>query len=405
MTRNVIIAGLVASLAGLAVGSSRAGEPKWKQHHINAKSEFEAAGAFDVDGDGKLDIISGDTWYQAPDWNPHPIREISRTGTYLNDFAVLPYDVNGDGRLDFATVSYFGKNVGWVENPGKTGAQWTYHEIDLPGLSEAAVAIDLSGDGIPDILPNTTNVVVWYEVVPKAGGKGVDFKKHDFGTEAAGHGVGTGDINRDGRLDLLTPKGWFEAPANPSTEPWTWHPDWNLGATGIQILGRDVDGDGLTDLVYGMGHNFGFYWMKQGKDADGKTTWTKETIDETFPSVHTSMWADLNGDGVDDELVTGTRVYAHEREPGATTHAPIVAAFRYDPQAKRWNKHVIFQGEPARNAPEDISQRLAQRDFAPGTAGTGLQLTAIDIDGDGDLDLICPGKSGLYLFENLGSGN
>ncbi len=84
-----------------------------------------------------------------------------------------------------------------------------------PGTSEAAAIVDLTGDGIPDILPNTVNVVVWYEVVKKADGKGFELKKHDFGTQAAGHGVGSGDVNGDGRVDLLTPKGWFEAPADP----------------------------------------------------------------------------------------------------------------------------------------------------------------------------------------------
>jgi hypothetical protein len=64
-------------------------------------------------------------------------------------------------------------------------------------------------------------------------------------------------------------------------------------------------------------------------------------------------------------------------------------------------KHVIFRGEPAKNAPAKGGERRALKDFPPGTAGTGLQLTAIDIDRDGDLDLVCPGKSGLYLFENL----
>lgn len=387
----------------LALATALAGEPKWKQHTINGKSEFEAAGVFDVDGDGKPDIVCGDTWYQAPDWKPHHVRDVQRVGTYYNDFATLPLDVNGDGQTDYITASYFGKNVGWVENPGKSGAPWAYHEVDVPGPSEAAAMVDLTGDGIPDVLPNPVNVVAWYEVARKADGKGFDIKKHDFGTEAAGHGIGSGDVNGDGRVDLLTPKGWFEAPADPSHEAWTWHPEWNLGGTGIQILARDVDGDGLSDLVYGMGHDYGLLWMKQGKSASGERTWTKGVIDASVASVHTLLWADLDGDGKAHELISGKRVYAHEIEPGATDGS-LIAWYHFDPQANGWVKHVIFQGAPAKDAPQKADQRLALKDFPPGTAGTGLQLTAIDIDGDGDLDLVCPGKSGLYLFENLGNG-
>jgi hypothetical protein len=384
----------------LLMAAVQAGEPRWKQHTINGRSEFEAAGVLDVDCDGKLDILCGDMWYQAPDWKPHRVRDVKRVGTYYNDFATLPLDVNGDGHPDYITVSYFGKDVGWVENPGKAGTDWTYHEIDLPGSSEAAAAVDLTGDRILDILPNPVNTVAWYEVLKKPDGKGCEIKKHDFGTQAAGHGVGSGDVNGDGRIDLLTPKGWFEAPADPSHESWTWHPEWNLGATGIQILARDVDGDGLSDLVYGMGHDYGLLWQKQGKSASGERSWIRGTIDGTVASVHTLVWADIDGDGKPYELISGKRVYAHEVEPGATDGS-LVAWYNFDPQSKAWVKHVIYQGEPAKNAPEKAADRLALRDFPAGTAGTGLQMAAVDIDGDGDLDLVCPGKSGLYLFENL----
>src|SRR6516165_7939595 len=190
MARFGVVFSLGAALFLSHVVAS-AGEPRWKQHTINGQSEFEAAAVFDVDNDGKLDIVCGDTWYQAPDWKRHHIRDVQRQGTYYNDFAVLPLDVNGDGHTDYITVSYFGKNVGWVENPGKLDVPWTYHEIDVPGTSEAAALVDLTGDGTLDILPNPTNVVVWYEVVKKADGKGFEIKKHDFGTQAAGHGVGS----------------------------------------------------------------------------------------------------------------------------------------------------------------------------------------------------------------------
>ena len=157
---------------------------------------------------------------------------------------------------------------------------------------------------------------------------------------------------------------------------------------------------GLPTSVYGMGHDYGLFWLKQAKNTEGDRTWTKLPIDKSVASVHALTWADIDGDGRAHELVTGKRVYAHEIEPGATDGS-VIAWYAFDPDAKSWTRHVIFQGEPARNAPEKGANRLALRDFPTGTAGTGLQLTPIDIDRDGDLDLVCPGKSGLYMFENL----
>ncbi len=393
----------LAAIALAALTSSAlaaAPEVRWKKHDINPRSVFEAAGAFDVDGDGKLDVVSGTTWYKGPDFKESfPVREVQKVGTYYNCFSTIPMDVNADGKMDFVSCSYFGKNIGWVENPGSPGKTWTYHEIDLPGPSEAAVAVDLTGDGKPEILPNTVNVVVFYEL-EKAGPE-PKWKKYDLGTAAASHGVGTGDVNGDGKLDLITPKGWFEATEDHSPAGWKWHPEFNLGATGIQILGKDVDGDGLADLVYGMGHARNLMWVKQEKGSGGERTWSKPmVIDDTQSSVHTLLWADLDGDGKKDELVTGKRVYAHEVEPG-DVEAPQVTYYTFDKESKSWKKHPIFTGEAAKDAPKEGGKRDAQKDFPPGTAGTGLEMTAIDIDGDGDIDLLCPGKSGLYLFENL----
>lgn len=389
----------IAAAALVAGGGASADEIRWKQHAINATSAFEAAGAFDVDGDGKVDVVCGDTWYQAPDWKPHKVRDVVKQGTYYNCFAALPMEVNGDGKTDYITVAYFTQNVGWVENPGEAGKPWAYHEIDKPGPSETAWLVDLNGDGAPDILPNSVTTVAWYAL--EKAGPTPKWKKYDFGKEAAGHGVGSGDVNGDGRTDLLTPKGWFEAPKDPANETWAWHPEWNLGATGIQILARDVDGDGLSDVVFGMGHDYGLFWLQQSKGNDGGRAWTKHEIDPKITQAHALLWADIDGDGKATELVTGKRVYAHEVEPG-DTDASVIAWYSFDKGAKGWTKHTVFQGEPAANAPKKAEERNAQKDFPPGTAGTGLQLTAIDLDGDGDTDLVCPGKTGLYWFENLG---
>ena len=375
---------------------------RWKMHTINDQSPYEACGTADFNGDGKIDIFCGDSWYEAPAWTKHKVREVPASGPnphYYEDFSDSPLDVNGDGRADIVTCNYFGKRVGWVENPGGDATKlWIEHEIDTPGNMESGELVDINGDGKLDFLPNPGNVVVWYELTQQK--PDVVWKKHDLGSEGAGHGIGVGDINADDKLDIVTPKGWYEQPKGDASAKWLFHQEFELGAAGIFIHGRDIDGDRLTDIVWGMGHGFGLHWLKQSIGAEGKRVWTKHSIDDTFSQVHTLVFANLDGVG-EPELITGKRVYAHEIEPGATD-SPVVFSYQYDRKLEKWVKHTIFHGDPAVNAPKDAKDRWALKDFPRGTAGTGLQMSAVDIDGDGDLDLVCPGKSGLYLFENLG---
>ncbi|HEY3282083.1 MAG TPA: hypothetical protein VGN26_07405, partial [Armatimonadota bacterium] len=98
-------------------------------------------------------------------------------------------------------------------------------------------------------------------------------------------------------------------------------------------------------------------------------------------------------------LVTGKRVYAHEAEPGATD-APCVYAYRYNKKNHNWDKMVISESAPAANAPATAEARNAQKDFAPNSPGTGLEITAVDLFKNGGLCLVCPGKTGLYVFED-----
>ena len=182
MTRSRVVLAASAIAAVVLAAAARADEPKWKQHTINGQSEFEAAGVFDVDNDGKLDIVSGDTWYQAPDWKPYHVRDVEAAGHLLQRFRDPAARRQRRRPHRFRHVLLLRQERRLGREPGKAGAAWTYHEVDVPGNIEAAWMVDLSGDGVPDILPNTVNVVVWYEVVKKGDGKGFELKKHDFGT-------------------------------------------------------------------------------------------------------------------------------------------------------------------------------------------------------------------------------
>ncbi len=401
-TRIGAMACCIGLVAASVMAQEQPGSIRWKMHTINDQSPYEACGAADFNGDGKIDIFSGDSWYAAPRWTKHKVRDVPPSGPnphYYEDFSDSPLDVNGDGRPDIVTCNYFGRRVGWVENPGGDATKpWIEHEIDMPGNMESGELIDINGDGKPDYLPNPGNVVVWYQLTQQ---KPIPvWTKHDLGSEGAGHGVGAGDINNDGRIDLITPKGWYEQPADAASDKWPFHAEFELGAASIFIVGRDVDGDQKADVIWGMGHGFGLQWLKQSTGTDGQRVWTKMKIDDTFSQVHTLLIANLDGKG-EPELITGKRIYAHEIEPGATD-APVVFYYQFDRPAEKWIKHTIFHGDPATNAPKEAGDRWALKDFPRGSAGTGLQMSAIDIDGDGDTDLVCPGKSGLYLFENLG---
>ena len=378
----------------------RGDEPvaKWRKHSINDQSPFEAVGVGDFNGDKSLDVFCGDSWYAAPDWTRHKVRDVP-PGTnphYYEDFADQPLDVNGDGKLDIVTCAYFSQKISWVEQPSDPTRPWTEHAIDKPGSMETGYLLDLFRDGKPVFLPNVGGKVLIYELTTSK--PAVQWNHRELAAAGAGHGIGHGDINNDARIDIITPKGWYEQPEKRDGE-WLFHADFNLGTASIEILGHDFDGDGDTDIVWGMGHDFGLYWMKQSTDADGKRTWTKEDIDSRFSQVHTLHLADFDGDN-QLEFVTGKRIYAHASEPGATD-SPCVFIYKFDRKESKWSQEVVYRGDPASAAPLNPELRDALKDFRRGSAGTGLQMAVRDLDQDGDVDIVAPGKSGLYWFENL----
>jgi hypothetical protein len=120
----------------LASGLGRADDagPGWKKHTLNDQSPYEACGVADFNGDGQLDVFSGDSWYEAPRWTRHRVRSVPASEPnphYHEDFCDAPLDVNGDGRPDIVTCNYFSKRVAWVENPGGTATgPWTEHRFD-----------------------------------------------------------------------------------------------------------------------------------------------------------------------------------------------------------------------------------------------------------------------------------
>src|SRR5438128_5645660 len=90
----------------------------FRRHVINADSEFTAAAVVDVNKDGKLDIVCGGYWYEAPTWKKHFLRNVEILGGRPDGYAHQVLDVNGDGWPDLITVNWRTSSLKWIEHPG-----------------------------------------------------------------------------------------------------------------------------------------------------------------------------------------------------------------------------------------------------------------------------------------------
>ena len=360
----------LASL-GLLTAGRRPAELNFNKTMLDGGSA-ETAALADINGDGKLDIVCGEYWYANPTWKRTQFRELNFDNNYIDAFSDLALDVDGDGNIDIITATYFQKKLSWYRNPGKQGGVWQETVIDMAGPVEFVFLVDLDNDGkARELLPQYGGKVstAWFGL---EGGKWV---KHEVSAANHGHGIGAGDINKDGRMDILTPEGWLEAPANPADPNWRFHRDFPTLKSLSFMYVVDVNGDGRNDIVSGNAHDYGVFWLEQ--NAGG--TFEMRMIDDSWSQPHTITMVDLNKDGKADFL-TGKRFMAHNgRDPGEREPLGIYwfESVKEASGKVQWIKHVI-----------DYSTRT----------GSGMQMPVADINGDGLLDFVTPGKSGLYLF-------
>src|SRR5262249_46085936 len=148
------------------------------------------------------------------------------------------YDVNGDGWIDLVCVGFPGLACHWYENPQNAPGEWKKHEIWHSACNETPLFLDVTGDGKPElIIGSNPESAVGYLEIP-SGDK--VYEKWNFvavsektrnGTDRFYHGLGVGDVNADGRSDVLIRHGWWEQPARDKLGkgPWEFHA-WNLPA-------------------------------------------------------------------------------------------------------------------------------------------------------------------------------
>lgn len=349
-----------------------------------ADERYEAAAVFDVNNDGIPDIVSGAWWYEGPDFKKkHPVGPVRAEGEYFDDFSTIPMDVNGNGRLDFITGGWWGNTLRWRENPGEAGREWPEHVIAETGSIETTRAWDVDDDGKLEIVPNCPNgPLIVYKLITDAQGKGTGrFSAHKIYDGPQGHGLGFGDLFGTARGGFVLVGGFLEAPEDPWHGDWILHREFDLGGASVPVLVVDVNGDGRNDLIVGQAHDYGLYWLEQCLDASGKRSWKRHEIDPYNSQYHEMQWVDIDGDG-QAELLTGKRYRAHcGNDPGE--YDPI-GFYYFKWNGESFSKQVIDYG-PARVG-----------------KGCGIQFAVADLTGDGRLDIVAPGKDGLYVFYNEG---
>lgn len=351
--------------------------------HRLGTDHAEGVTTLDMNGDGRPDIVSGAYWYENPgpqggEWKQHQYRTVGTHDEFVSDCGEWTVDVNHDGAPDMVTTGWISNGLWWYENPKKPGVMWERHLITDSFDTEGTWMADINGDGKPDIVLAHYNHsgIIWVDFSgpqPKV--------HHVMGKEQDGHGTGVADVNGDGKADILTPTGWLEN-IDADHDQWKWHPDWDLGDAGFPIIGYDVNNDGKMDIIYGHGHSYGIYWLEQQGDGVNRH-WVKHTIDESFSQVHALKLVDLDGDG-QPELLAGKRYRGHSgHDPGS--YDPIVVYYyKIDRKTAQFTRYAISVN---------------------GTAGAGTQFVTEDMDGDGDIDIVTAGKTGVHFFENLKINN
>jgi hypothetical protein len=352
--------------------------------------------AVDINRDSKIDIVAGPFWYEGPHFtNRHEIypavvfpTEPSPTDSMFS----FGHDFNGDQWPDVLVLGRVHVHQAfWYENPqGKTGL-WRKHFVFDRIKGESPAFQDVDGDGRPELVAH--DGLRWGLVQPdwKSPTNQWRFKP----ITAAGkfdqfyHGEGIGDVNGDGRLDLILNEGWYAQPAERDTE-WSKHESTFGARGGAQMFCVDVDGDRDNDVITSLdAHGWGLAWFEQTREND-HLTFNKHVIMGTrdeeskygvaFTQPHALSVTDIDGDGLLD-IVVGKRRWAHgpkgDIEPMAD---PVLYWFR-----------MVREGGKTRFEPHEIDR----------ASGVGVQLTVVDVNNDGRPDVLTVSKLGAFVFFNL----
>ena len=361
------------------------------------------AGATDVNHDNVLDVVSGPHVFYGPDYARRSEIYLQLTSnpsdTYTMDaWMQFVSDFTGDGWGDALNCSFTGGGCSLYVNPKGESRRWDKHTVVPTYQTEIGVLHDIDGDKKPELVYGAEGQMRWAK--PDPANPTAPWSIHNVSERGyvTAHGVGAGDINGDGRADIVNPYGWWEQPATPGKEPWTYHPQtfgrYKRGFGGSVMAVYDVNGDKLNDVVTVLAaHGWGMAWYEQKRDAKGAMSFdqhmimddpsTKNAGGVVFSQPHGSNFGDLNGDGITD-FVVGKRYWSHRDD--------YLDPDPYGPAVLYWYKTVRNPKAPggAEFVPELIHNR----------SGTGSDVYPVDLNKDGRLDVVTATRFGTFIFWN-----
>lgn len=414
----MLIRSLILFPAAWAAAQTMA--PAFRKINLTTAFVGEGVTVADFNKDGKADVAAGNVYWQGPDFAKKVkygdgAETFDGSKGYAAYYMNLPaQDLNGDGWMDIPVSAGVGGQDFWLENPkGAAGGTWKRSQmVDYAGF-ESNNLVPLLKDGRLQLLYATRDKKIGYGT-PDPSDPYKPWVFHPIGNPSPTggfyalntHGLGMGDINGDGRNDVMACDAWYEQPASLAGDPlWIRHDfDFSqkkgIGAAfttnqawgGSQMYAEDMDGDGDADVVASLdGHGWGLAWFEQIKAAGGGITFTPRLImgnraqeaefGAAFSQLHSLAFADLDGDGFKD-IVTGKRYWAHNTTGDPE---PMGQAVLYAFLQKRGAGGTAFKPVPLDTA-----------------AGSGCRLETIDMNGDGYPDIAVSSKKGTNVFLSEG---
>ncbi len=389
---------LVAQDLNLLKVEAEAVSPRFRKQRISPFAYAWGADAADLNNDGHMDVISGPYYYLGPDYldrrEYYPAHTFSPGEEYMLNMLTFSEDWTGDGWPDILITEM--RPLTMHVNPKGENRRWDRVEVLPDVCSEIVVRGNVDSDPEKEfVYAGRDGKMAYGEPNPNDphGAWSVTTVSDKMFQGCSLHGVGIGDLNGDGRNDILQAIGWWEQPVEKEGT-WIYHEE-NFGSEskgygGGMISIHDFNEDGMNDVVASTrGHGWGMSWYEQVR-SDSQISFIKHNImgdlsiknpgDVAFSELHSGVvLADIDRDGRMD-LVSGKRHWAHMDT--ISDADPDGEAVLY------WYRTVVNSDGGVEFEPELIHNK----------SGVGSELKVIDINQDGLVDILVAGTHGTFVF-------